>query len=106
MAGTGKTTIAYSFCDILNQLGMLGGTFFCSRNDSDCGAAERIPLTIAFQLAKHSPHVLDALAKILDDNLGQPGQNIGVRFDRVLVQPSVWPVQLSLVFLSLSLSMR
>jgi hypothetical protein len=86
MAGTGKTTIAYSFSQILKQLDMLGGTFFCSRNDTDCGAAERIPLTIAFQLAKHSPHILKALTEILDQNLG-PGQNINVRFDRVIVQP-------------------
>ena len=87
MAGTGKTTIAYSFSEILKRLGILGGTFFCSRNDTDCGAAKRIPSTIAFQLAEHSPHILKALTQILDDNLGRPGQNIDVRFDRVIVQP-------------------
>ena len=86
MAGTGKTTLAYSFSQMLKQLDMLGGTFFCSRNDTDCGAAERIPLTIAFQLAKHSRHILEALTRILNENLG-PGQNISVRFDRVIVQP-------------------
>jgi hypothetical protein len=87
MAGMGKTTIAYSFSEILRRLGMLGGTFFCLRNDSDCSAAKHIPLTIAFQLALSLPHILEALTQILDENLSWPDQNIGICFDRVIVQP-------------------
>ena len=33
MAGTGKTTIAYSFSEILEQKRCLGGTFFASHLD-------------------------------------------------------------------------
>ncbi|CAE6458715.1 unnamed protein product [Rhizoctonia solani] len=42
MAGTGKTTIAYSFCEWLERTKRLGGSFFCSRtslkNHPDAGA--------------------------------------------------------------------
>ncbi|TFY76513.1 hypothetical protein EWM64_g7500 [Hericium alpestre] len=31
LAGTGKSAIAYSFCRLLNDAGLLGGSFFCSR---------------------------------------------------------------------------
>ena|SRR5882724_11134706 len=87
MARTGKTTITYSFSEILKQLGMLGRTFFCSRNNTDCSATEHITLTIAFQLAVHTPCILEALTWILDENIGRPGQDIGICLDHVLVKP-------------------
>ncbi|KAF8601778.1 hypothetical protein BDV93DRAFT_545678, partial [Ceratobasidium sp. AG-I] len=36
MAGTGKTTIAYSFCDQLNNSLALSASFFCSRQPEAC----------------------------------------------------------------------
>ena len=41
MAGTGKTTIAYSFCKWLEGRALLGGNYFCSRNSSIVESKER-----------------------------------------------------------------
>ncbi|QRV96958.1 Notchless protein [Ceratobasidium sp. AG-Ba] len=51
MAGTGKTTIAYSFCEILKDRAQLGGSFFCSRLLPGSRDANRIIPTLAYQLA-------------------------------------------------------
>ncbi len=87
MAGTGKTTIAYSLCEILGRLGLLGATFFCSRNAADCSAAENIPSTIAFQLSLHSAPFSEKLAASLESNGGHPGQNIKELFKHTLLNP-------------------
>lgn len=87
MAGTGKTTIAFSFCEALRKLGILGATFFCSRNVADCSTVENIPPSIAYQLALYSAQIMDALTSVLDSNHGRPCQNLDVLFDRMLVKP-------------------
>jgi hypothetical protein len=87
MAGTGKTTIAYSFCEVLKKLGMLGASFFCSRNAADCSAAENILASVAYQLSLRSTLIMNAVITVLDEHDGQLGQNIEVTFDRILVQP-------------------
>ncbi|KAF8750315.1 WD domain, G-beta repeat [Rhizoctonia solani] len=55
MAGTGKTTIAYTFAKSLNDRGALGASFFCTRTSDECRDAGRIVPTIAHQLAQYSP---------------------------------------------------
>jgi len=51
MAGTGKTTIAYSFSEILEEKGSLAGTFFSSHLRMDTSDARCIIPTICLQLA-------------------------------------------------------
>ena len=55
MAGTGKTTIAYSFSEILDQESSLGGTFFSSHLCVDTSDVRCIIPTISLQLAKYLP---------------------------------------------------
>ncbi|KDN35788.1 hypothetical protein RSAG8_11285, partial [Rhizoctonia solani AG-8 WAC10335] len=55
MAGTGKTTIACSYSEIMDQRGNLAASFFCSRTSPDCRDVHRIIPTIAYQLARFSP---------------------------------------------------
>jgi 2-phosphoglycerate kinase len=54
MAGTGKTTIAYTLSENLNAAHQLGASFFCSRSLPDCRDARRIVPTLAYQLARFS----------------------------------------------------
>lgn len=54
MAGTGKSTIAKSICESLEEKGMLAGTFFCSRHIEACCDHARIIPTIAYQLSHYS----------------------------------------------------
>lgn len=57
LAGTGKTTIAYTIAKWCAERAILGATFFCSRSDIDCSDASKIIGTIAYQLARfHSPY--------------------------------------------------
>jgi hypothetical protein len=55
MAGTGKSTIACSFAKLLDGMGLLGASFFCSHKHSVQRNALGIIPTIAFQLAHYSP---------------------------------------------------
>jgi hypothetical protein len=61
LAGTGKSTIARTLCERLHDQGLLGASFFISRDQSDRRAASSIVCSIACQLAVRWPSVLDAL---------------------------------------------
>src|ERR1700760_2539553 len=54
MAGTGKTTIAYSFCELLEMRGLLGASFFCSRTLEETRDIKVVFPSIARQLANRS----------------------------------------------------
>ncbi|KAH7338979.1 hypothetical protein B0J17DRAFT_754519 [Rhizoctonia solani] len=70
MAGTGKTTIAYSLSKRLDEQGQLGASFFCSKDSSDCSDANRIVPTIASQLAQYSRTFQQSLCQILENDPG------------------------------------
>ncbi|CAE7080109.1 unnamed protein product [Rhizoctonia solani] len=63
MAGTGKTTITYSYAKALYDRGKPFASFFCSKVDRDVG---RIIPTIAHQLASLSPVFRDQLGGLLE----------------------------------------
>ncbi|CAE6513217.1 unnamed protein product, partial [Rhizoctonia solani] len=54
MAGTGKTTIAYTLCQRLDANHRLGASFFCSRLLPECRDVNLIIPSIAYQLARAS----------------------------------------------------
>src|ERR1700760_1760503 len=54
MAGTGKTTIAYSFCEWLDNIGLLGASFFCSHTLEETRDIKAVIPSIARQLANRS----------------------------------------------------
>src|SRR5882757_7167198 len=51
LAGTGKTTITQSFAERMYAAGLLGASFFCSRDFNDRQNLRLIFPTLAFQLA-------------------------------------------------------
>ncbi|CAE7231712.1 unnamed protein product [Rhizoctonia solani] len=63
MAGTGKTTIAYSHAKALYDRRKPAASFFCSKVDRD---VSRIIPTIAYQLASLSPVFRDQLGGLLE----------------------------------------
>jgi hypothetical protein len=78
MAGTGKTTIAKTFCDRMDQNGKLGASFFISRHDEARREPSAVVRSLAYSLAYALPRVrkpiLDALrsfADVLDASLEQ-----------------------------------
>ncbi|KAG8749219.1 hypothetical protein FRC11_011521, partial [Ceratobasidium sp. 423] len=87
MAGTGKTTIAYSVCAKLDESFELGASFFCSRTIPECRQVKNIIPSIAYQLARFSLPFRCALDKILESNPDAHTQKLELQYQKLLVQP-------------------
>ncbi|KEP46108.1 vegetative incompatibility protein HET-E-1 [Rhizoctonia solani 123E] len=87
MAGTGKTTIAYSFCEWLEKTNRLGASFFCSRISSTCRSLNKIVPTIAYQLARYSPAFRSTLCAALEDNPDAGTLNVLQQFEELMQLP-------------------
>ena len=87
MAGTGKTTILYSFCQWLEEHERLGGNFFCSRTSAACRDLNNIVRSIAYQLAHYSPAFRSQLCEILEAKQNPHMLNVGEQFKWVMEQP-------------------
>lgn len=68
MAGTGKSTIAKSICEKLEEKKMLAGALFCSRQVEACRDHAKIIPTIASQLAYYSCTFADNLGIELESD--------------------------------------
>ncbi|KAH8826472.1 hypothetical protein DL96DRAFT_1466155 [Flagelloscypha sp. PMI_526] len=67
LAGTGKSTIMQTACEILDAVGLLASSYFCSIQ-LDSKESKRIFPTIARHLARHNSMFAQHLAaKLLDD---------------------------------------
>jgi len=55
LPGIGKTSLAHSICEKLDELNQLAGTFFCRRDDTKSSEPRNILPTLIYQLAKTSP---------------------------------------------------
>jgi NACHT domain len=89
MAGTGKTTIAYSFSEILNDNESLGGTFFSSHLRVDTSDVRCIIPTICLQLAagKFLPSLSHLILDVVEDNPDCKSWKIGKQFQNFIVKP-------------------
>ncbi|KAG8723064.1 hypothetical protein FRC09_004897 [Ceratobasidium sp. 395] len=87
MAGTGKTTIAYSFCSRLEASYQLAASFFCSRSFPDCQDVTRIAPTIMYCLALRFRPVKDVLSRVLghDPTIGARG--ITTQVEKLISSP-------------------
>ncbi|CAE6427470.1 unnamed protein product [Rhizoctonia solani] len=88
MAGTGKTTIAYSLCKELDASHKLAASFFCSRLQPECRASQWIIPLIAYQLAEFSDDFRNALCNLLGDpdlRLNNPSPR--VQLDSLIYRP-------------------
>jgi hypothetical protein len=85
MAGTGKTTIAYSFSEILGE--KLGGTFFCSRLRDDTNDVRCIIPTISLQLARYFPSLPQLIMDVVEDDHDCSSWKIGKQFLNFMVKP-------------------
>ena len=87
MAGTGKTTIAYSFSEILEKKGSLGGTFFVSHLQVDTSDAHCIIPTISLQLAKYLPFFRSLILDTVEKNPDCSSWRIDKQFRNFMVIP-------------------
>ncbi|KAF8748406.1 WD40 repeat-like protein [Rhizoctonia solani] len=87
MAGTGKTTIAYTFAKSLRERGTLGASFFCTRTSNECQDVRQIIPTIAYQLARHWPSFRSALLGVLEQESEIQSQAITSQCERLIKDP-------------------
>ncbi|CAE6506733.1 unnamed protein product [Rhizoctonia solani] len=89
MAGTGKTTIAYSLCKRLDTGPgrMLGASFFCSRSVAECRTVGKIIPSIAYQLAQRSQTFQYALCQAMKDNPDAQATAPILQFESLIVGP-------------------
>ncbi|KAF8679983.1 WD40 repeat-like protein [Rhizoctonia solani] len=87
MAGTGKTTIAYSVCETLKNDYQLAGSFFCSRTIPECRQVKYIIPSIAYQLARFSLPFHEELDKTLVADPDTHTLTLKTQYEKLIVEP-------------------
>ena len=90
MAGTGKSTISQTLCEILDGKNMLGASFFCSRGSENARNARLIVPTIAHALASTSPSIKSEVVKAIENDpmLAEPTYiNLVDQFNKLIQDP-------------------
>ncbi|KAF8749007.1 WD40 repeat-like protein [Rhizoctonia solani] len=87
MAGTGKTTIAYTICERLDATCELGASFFCSRSIPECRQVKFIIPSIAYQLARFSAPFRFALDKVLESDPDAHMRTLKTQYEKLIVGP-------------------
>ncbi|CAE6403283.1 unnamed protein product [Rhizoctonia solani] len=87
MAGTGKTTIAYTLCAELDSDRKLAASFFCSRLVPECRDVNLIIPSIAYQLARASKPFHYALSRALEKDPDAHTRLLHIQFDTLIALP-------------------
>jgi len=87
MAGTGKSAIAWSFCELLHKNSLLGGSFFCLRGSADRGDAKRIISSLARFFARLDPVYETSLVNSLKSDPDMAYRAVDRQMEYLLCQP-------------------
>ena len=87
LAGTGKSTIAQSVSEQVFAEGLLGASFFCSRDFEDRSNLQFIFPTLAFQLAHRYPTFRSVLIPILQSNPDIVHESLCRQMEKLIVEP-------------------
>ncbi|CAE6499953.1 unnamed protein product [Rhizoctonia solani] len=87
MAGTGKTTIAYTLCEKLEARKQLAASFFCTRASPECREATQIIPTIAYQLARRFLPFRYSLCQQLKKDPDISNSQLSNQFNLLLKRP-------------------
>jgi hypothetical protein len=89
MAGTGKTSIAHTLCDIMDEKGMLGASFFCLRSASqEVRDAKLIIPTIAYRVSHVSPFLQSTINRAIKNKAHvRSFYSISMQFRLLMVEP-------------------
>jgi hypothetical protein len=87
LAGTGKSTIAQTFAEIMFAEGKLGASFFCSREFEDRSNIQTIFPTLALQLAYQYPLFREQLLRVLRADPGIGRQSLCSQLEDTIVGP-------------------
>ena len=87
LAGTGKTTIAYTVAQRCHATETLGASFFCSRSIADCNDTSKIIPTIAYQLGIFYKPMGDRVAEILQNDPSLLYSSPSRQFEELIIKP-------------------
>ena len=87
LAGTGKTTIAQTISERVFADGLLGASFFCSRDFEDRSNLQLIFPTLAFQLAHNYPKFRSVLVPLLQSNPDVIHESLYNQMRKLMVNP-------------------
>lgn len=87
VAGTGKSTIARTVAQILQDRGVLGASFFFKRSHAERGSADFFFATVAAQLAHVIPGMGSAIAEVLDGVIGTYKLGVSTQLRELLLRP-------------------
>ena len=87
LAGTGKSTITQSFAELAAEEGILGASFFCSRDYLNRRELKNIFPTLAFQLAHHYPNFQHILTRIIKKDPTLAHSSLISQLENLLVNP-------------------
>jgi hypothetical protein len=88
LAGTGKSTIARTLCERLDAQGLLGASFFISRDQSERRDASNIVRSIAHQLAVRWRPVSDALCTELCETPTSKARSLRQQITDFIIVPA------------------
>jgi hypothetical protein len=88
LAGTGKSTIARSLCSRLHGKGLLGASFFISRDQPDKRDASNIVRSIAHQLAVRQHPVADTLCAKLRETPLSVARSLQEQISDFIIDPA------------------
>ena len=87
LAGTGKSTIAQTVSERIFADGLLGASFFCSRDFEDRSNLRFIFPTLAFQLAHKHPKFRSALVPLLQSDPDVVHESLYNQMEKLIVKP-------------------
>src|SRR6202030_996865 len=87
VAGSGKTTIAYTAAEFCEDKGNLAASFFCSRDNAYCSNLNLVFTTIAYQLAQFCPEFKAGLAEVVRSNPDVVYSNVTYQLEKMIVKP-------------------
>ena len=87
LAGTGKSTIAQTFAETSFSDGILGASFFCSRDSEARSNLKSIFPTLAFQLAYRYTQFREKLLQVLRANPSIKQETLCTQMEKVIVGP-------------------
>jgi hypothetical protein len=87
LAGTGKSTIAQSFSEMVVSDGLLGASFFCSRDYLDRRELKNIFPTLAYQLACRYPLFRSRIVRVIKEDPTLAHTSLISQLENLLVNP-------------------
>jgi len=87
LAGTGKSTITQTIAERAFASGLLGASFFCSRDFQDRSNLHFIFPTLAFQLAHKYPNFRSHLVSLLEFDPDIVDMSLYSQMERLIVEP-------------------